>query len=105
MKKAIISAKGLCKSFAHNGGQVHIIQNVDLEIYEGDFTIIMGSSGSGKSTLLYALSGMDRATSGRVELKGENITDMSEKELAKLRHTRFGFVFSADQPCKQSVSF
>lgn len=93
MKKAIISAKDLCKSFAHNGGQVHIIQNVDLEIYEGDFTIIMGSSGSGKSTLLYALSGMDRATSGRVELKGENITDMSEKELAKLRHTRFGFVF------------
>ena len=93
MKKAIISAKDLCKSFAHNGGQVHIIQNVDLEIYEGDFTIIMGSSGSGKSTLLYALSGMDRATSGRVELKGENITGMSEKELAKLRHTRFGFVF------------
>ena len=93
MKKAIISAKDLCKSFAHNGGQVHIIQNVDLEIYEGDFTIIMGSSGSGKSTLLYALSGMDRATSGRVEVKGENITDMSEKELAKLRHTRFGFVF------------
>ncbi|MCR4991424.1 MAG: ABC transporter ATP-binding protein [Lachnospiraceae bacterium] len=93
MKKAIISAKDLCKSFAHNGGQVHIIQNVDLKIYEGDFTIIMGSSGSGKSTLLYALSGMDRATSGRVELKGENITDMSEKELAKLRHTRFGFVF------------
>ncbi|MBO4420831.1 MAG: ABC transporter ATP-binding protein [Lachnospiraceae bacterium] len=93
MKKAIISAKDLCKSFAHNGGQVHIIQNVDLEIYEGDFTIIMGSSGSGKSTLLYALSGMDRATSGRVELNGENITGMSEKELAKLRHTRFGFVF------------
>ena len=93
MKKAIISAKDLCKSFAHNGGQVHIIQNVDLEIYEGDFTIIMGSSGSGKSTLLYALSGMDRATSGRVELIGENITGMSEKELAKLRHTRFGFVF------------
>jgi len=93
MKKAIISAKDLCKSFAHNGGQVHIIQNVDLEIYEGDFAIIMGSSGSGKSTLLYALSGMDRATSGRVELNGENITGMSEKELAKLRHTRFGFVF------------
>ena len=93
MKNAIISAKDLCKSFAHNGGQVHVIQNVDLEIYEGDFTIIMGSSGSGKSTLLYALSGMDRATSGRVEITGEDITGMNEKELAKLRHTRFGFVF------------
>ncbi|MBR4342274.1 MAG: ABC transporter ATP-binding protein [Lachnospiraceae bacterium] len=93
MKKAIISAKDLCKSFAHNGGQVHIIQNVDLDIYEGDFTVIMGSSGSGKSTLLYALSGMDQATSGRVEMAGTNITEMGEKELAKLRHTRFGFVF------------
>ena len=93
MKKAIISAKDLCKSFAHNGGQVHIIQNVDLDIYEVDFTVIMGSSGSGKSTLLYALSGMDQATSGRVEIAGMNITEMSEKELAKLRHTRFGFVF------------
>ena len=77
MKKAIISAKDLCKSFAHNGGQVHIIQNVDLDIYEVDFTVIMGSSGSGKSTLLYALSGMDQATSGRVEIAGMNITEMS----------------------------
>ena len=93
MKKAVITAKDLCKSFAHNGGQVHIIQNVDLEIYEGDFTIIMGSSGSGKSTMLYALSGMDRATSGRVEIEGKNITEMNERELAKLRHTRLGFVF------------
>ena len=93
MKKAILTAKDLCKSFAHNGGQVHIISNVDLTIYEGDFTIIMGSSGSGKSTMLYALSGMDRATSGEVLMDGENITAMSEKELAKLRHTKFGFVF------------
>ncbi|MBR4144069.1 MAG: ABC transporter ATP-binding protein [Lachnospiraceae bacterium] len=93
MKKTIISAKGLCKSFAHNGGQVHIISNADLDIYEGDFTIIMGASGSGKSTMLYALSGMDRATSGRVEIDGKNITEMNERELSKLRHTKFGFVF------------
>ena len=93
MKKAILSAKGLCKSFAHNGGQVHIISNADLDIYEGDFTIIMGASGSGKSTMLYALSGMDRATSGEVMIDGENITAMSEKGLAKLRRSKFGFVF------------
>ncbi len=53
MKNAILSAKGLCKSFAHNGGQLHILSHVDLDLYEGDFTVIMGSSGSGKSTLLY----------------------------------------------------
>ena len=93
MKKTIISAKGLSKSFAHNGGQVHIISNADLDIYEGDFTIIMGASGSGKSTMLYALSGMDRATSGRVEIDGKNITEMNERELSQLRHTKFGFVF------------
>lgn len=46
MKKTILSAKGLCKSFAHNGGQNHILNDVNLEIYEGDFTVIMGASGS-----------------------------------------------------------
>ncbi|MBP3271463.1 MAG: ABC transporter ATP-binding protein [Ruminococcus sp.] len=93
MKNVILSAKGLCKSFAHNGGQIHIISNADLELYEGDFTVIMGASGSGKSTLLYALSGMDRATSGKVMYGGGNITEMSEKALSKLRCTDFGFVF------------
>lgn len=65
MKNIILSAKGLCKSFAHNGGQTHILSGVDMDIYEGDFTVIMGASGSGKSTTLYALSGMDRATAAR----------------------------------------
>lgn len=93
MKKTILSAKGLCKSFAHNGGQLHIITSVDLDIYEGDFTVIMGASGSGKSTLLYALSGMDRATSGSVMYNGTDIVTLKEKKLAELRHTDFGFVF------------
>ena len=93
MKNTILSAKGLCKSFAHNGGQLHILSHVDLELYKGDFTVIMGASGSGKSTLLYALSGMDRATAGQVIYNGKDIVTMKEKELAKLRHTDFGFIF------------
>lgn len=93
MKKTILSAKGLCKSFAHNGGQIHILSHVDLELYEGDFTVIMGASGSGKSTLLYSLSGMDRATAGQVIYNGSDIVTMKEKELAKLRYTDFGFIF------------
>lgn len=93
MKNTILSAKGLCKSFAHNGGQIHILSHVDMELYEGDFTVIMGASGSGKSTLLYALSGMDRATAGQV-IYGENdLVKMNEKGLASLRHTDFGFIF------------
>ena len=52
-KKAIIETDKLCKTFSVGGVQHHIIKNMDLKIYEGDFTVIMGSSGAGKSTLLY----------------------------------------------------
>lgn len=93
MKKVILSAKDLCKSFAHNGGQLHVLSHVNLELYEGDFTVIMGASGSGKSTLLYALSGMDRATAGEVMYQGSDLVKMKEKELAKLRYMDFGFIF------------
>lgn len=93
MKKVILSAKGLCKSFAHNGGQIHILSHMDFELYQKDFTVIMGASGSGKSTMLYALSGMDRATAGQVIYMGENLVTMKEKKLAKLRCTDFGFIF------------
>jgi putative ABC transport system ATP-binding protein len=93
MKNTILSAKGLCKSYAHDGGQSHILQHVDLDLYEGDFTVIMGASGSGKSTLLYSLSGMDRATAGQVIYQGEDIVAMKEKALSKLRQKDFGFIF------------
>lgn len=93
MKHTILSANGVCKSFAHNGGQVHVLQQVNLELYEGDFTIIMGASGSGKSTLLYSLSGMDRATAGSILYNELDLVTAKEKELAKLRHTDFGFIF------------
>lgn len=92
-KQTILSAKGLCKSFAHNGGQVHILSGMDLDIYQGDFTVIMGASGSGKSTLLYALSGMDRATAGSVAYKNGDLVTMSEKQLTALRRSDFGFIF------------
>lgn len=93
MKKTILSAKGLCKSFAHNGGQLHILSHIDLDLYQGDFTVIMGASGSGKSTLLYSLSGMDRATAGQVYYNEKNLAAAKEKELSVLRHTDFGFIF------------
>ena len=73
MKQSILSASGLCKSFAHNGNQLHILSGLDLELYQGEFTVVMGASGAGKSTLLYALGGMDRATAGQVLYKGEDL--------------------------------
>ena len=93
MKQNILSAKNLCKSFAHNGVQNHVLNNVNIAIYEKDFTVIMGASGSGKSTLLYGLSGMDRITSGEVNYRDNNISGLSEKHLTTLRKEDFGFIF------------
>lgn len=93
MKKIILKSEKLCKSFASEGNQNHVLDNIDLELYKGDFTVIMGSSGSGKSTLLYSLSGMDAPTSGRVWYKDTEITGLSEKKLAAFRSLEFGFVF------------
>jgi ABC-type nitrate/sulfonate/bicarbonate transport system ATPase subunit len=65
-KNRILSAKDLSKTFSNESVQQHVLKNLNLEIYKGDFTVIMGNSGSGKSTLLYALSGMDRPSLGKV---------------------------------------
>lgn len=93
MKSGLLKATDLCKGYANNGVQNHVLNMVNTEIYEGDFTVIMGASGAGKSTLLYVLSGMDLPTSGRVTYKGREISRLKEKEMAKLRSEEFGFVF------------
>ena len=95
MKNAILSSRSLAKSYAADGVQTHVLSSVDLDLYEGDFTTIMGPSGSGKSTLLYCLSGMDAPTAGDVTFQGTNIAHASERELADLRAQSFGFVFQA----------
>src|SRR5574344_1682808 len=93
MKKKIIETNLLCKSFITDGAVNNIIKNIDLDIFEGDFTVIMGSSGSGKSTLLYTISGMDKVTSGTVILDEENITNLNERQMGKIRKEKLGFVF------------
>lgn len=91
--KNIIETNKLCKTFSNGGVQQHVLKNVDLEIYEGDFTIIMGASGAGKSTLLYALSGMDKPTLGEILFDGTDITKMNADQLALFRREHCGFVF------------
>ncbi|MBQ8924106.1 MAG: ABC transporter ATP-binding protein [Lachnospiraceae bacterium] len=93
MKNTILETRNLSKSFANEGSQIHILNNVSFKIYEGDFTVVMGASGSGKSTLLYNISGMDKPSDGEVIFDGEDITKLSEKKLARLRAFSFGFVF------------
>ena len=91
----ILRTEKLCKSFSNGGLQQHIIKNLDLEIKENDFTIIMGASGSGKSTLLYALSGMDAPTLGSVYFGGNDISKYSNDQLAVFRRENCGFVFQS----------
>jgi len=93
MKNTILSTNKLCKTFSAGGLQQHVLKNLDLEIYEGDFTVIMGPSGAGKSTLLYALSGMDKPTMGGVSFSGKDISGYSNDKLAVFRRDNCGFVF------------
>lgn len=93
MSNTILSTQKLCKTFSSGGNQQHVLKNLDLEIYEGDFTVIMGSSGAGKSTLLYALSGMDKPTIGGITFSGREIGNLSNDKLAVFRRDNCGFVF------------
>lgn len=93
MTKTIIKTEKLCKTFSSGGVQQHVLKNLDLNLMEGDFTIIMGSSGSGKSTLLYAISGMDKPTLGEIEFAGKNISKLNNDQLAIFRRKHCGFVF------------
>ena len=90
---ALIKTFKLSKSFSSGGLQQHVLKNLDLEIYEGDFTVIMGPSGAGKSTLLYALSGMDPPTLGSIEFSGQEISRLTNDKLAVFRRKNCGFVF------------
>lgn len=93
MLENVIKTNKLCKSFSNGGVLQHVLKNLDIEIYKGDFTVIMGASGSGKSTLLYALSGMDTPTLGEVNYATENIAGYSQDQLALFRRMHCGFVF------------
>lgn len=89
MREAILSGKNVTKTFGENT----VLRGIDIELYSGDFTVIMGASGFGKSTLLHTLSGMDYLSNGRLFYQNEDITNASEKKLTKLRAEAFGFVF------------
>ena len=91
--KTIIETSNLCKSYASEGRQQHVLRNIDLKIYEGQFTVIMGPSGSGKSTLLYMLNGMDSATSGTVSICREPVNKKKDRETARFRQETAGFIF------------
>lgn len=89
----VINTKKLCKSYINGEVQQYVIKNMDIQIFNMDFTVFMGPSGSGKSTLLHILSGMDRVSMGEIYFKGTNFTKYSEKQLAQFRKVNCGYVF------------
>lgn len=93
MENVIIKTNKLCKTFSTEGVQQHVLKNLDLSIYSGDFTVIMGPSGSGKSTLLYGLSGMDQPSLGSIQFDATDITKLSEDKRAVFRKDNCGFIF------------
>ncbi len=93
MKEILLKTEKLSKSFSNGGAMQHVLKNIDLQLYRGDFTVIMGASGAGKSTLLYALSGMDTPTLGEITFGGRIISDLSQDGLAIFRRDHCGFVF------------
>jgi ABC transporter, ATP-binding protein len=94
-KKAVITLEGITKTYVNGKLTVPVLHGIDLSIYEGEFTSIMGPSGSGKSTFMNILGCLDRPTSGSYRLDGEEVAHLSDDELAYVRNKRIGFVFQS----------
>ena len=92
---AILEARQLTKTYTLDDRQIKVLDDVSIEVAQGEFLVITGASGSGKTTLLTLLSGLDHPTSGQVLIDNRDITGATEDELAPLRNKLIGFVFQS----------
>ena len=98
MSNILIAANNICKVYDQDillkrGANFYALQNIDFNLYEGDFISVMGPTGSGKSTLLNCLSTLDNVTSGVLKVLGKEISQMSDNELSLYRNKYLGFIF------------
>ncbi len=91
----ILYTENLSKHYGKGESLVKALDNVNLEINEGEFVAIIGKSGSGKSTLLHMIGGLDIPTSGKVYIDNKNIFTLKEEELAVFRRRKIGFIFQS----------
>ncbi|HCX62204.1 MAG TPA: macrolide ABC transporter ATP-binding protein [Clostridiales bacterium] len=89
----IIEVAELYKTYMLGTVPVEILKEINLSVDKGDFITIMGPSGSGKSTLLYLIGGLDKPTSGKISIKGQDIAVLSDEEQSIMRRREVGFVF------------
>ena len=95
MEKPIIEIKNVKKIYKMGSERIQAVDDVSFEIQKGEFCCLLGTSGSGKSTLLNLMAGIEKASGGQILIKGKNIREMNEKQLAKLRQKYLGFVFQS----------
>lgn len=93
MKNVILQGEKITRIFRQGKAGIKVLDEIDIKIFEKDFTVIMGPSGAGKSTLLYMLGGMDHISEGRVFYRDKEITSFAESRMGRLRAEEFGFVF------------
>ncbi|MFQ6793259.1 ABC transporter ATP-binding protein [Thomasclavelia sp.] len=91
--KKVVEIKNLTKSFGGKDYTTKVLKNINMDIYENDFIAIMGPSGAGKSTFLNLISTLDTPTHGQIIIDGEDITNVSNKRLSKIRQEKIGFIF------------
>ena len=91
----LIQLKNIIKNYDNDGGLTKVLQDVSLEVEEGEFLAIMGPSGSGKSTLMHIIGFLDRATDGTYLFEGKDIKNFTDDELAHIRNEEIGFVFQS----------
>ncbi len=92
---SILRTSNLKKYYGNNDTLVKALDGVDLSVERGEFVAVVGTSGSGKSTLLHMLGGLDRPTSGKVEVDGKDISRLKDEELTVFRRRKIGFVFQS----------
>lgn len=93
MPNLIVQVRGVSKTYRRDSSSVPVLENITLDVPEGEFVGLMGPSGSGKTTLLNLIAGIDRPDSGSVTVAGTDVTKLTESQLAKWRSTHIGFVF------------
>jgi putative ABC transport system ATP-binding protein len=89
----IYELRAVTRAYGRNSNAVRAVDEVDLEVDEGEFLVVVGPSGSGKTTLLQLLGGLDRPTSGQITFEGRDLARLKDAELSDLRLRTFGFVF------------
>lgn len=94
-QQTVLNASHIYKSFQLDQNQIEVLKDISLSVQSGEFVAIMGKSGSGKSTLLSLLAGLDQPTAGEIKLNGDDLTRMSEEQLALKRQSDIGFVFQS----------